>query len=161
LRALRFVPALALVAALAGCGSHTSDPPVFVPWHRVGDIRVGEPSATLVHDYGRSGQYRIHRGKVWVTFRGGRVTGIGFTTPYYRTKTGFGVGSRVHADHLRRKGFVYDAWNKDRPCNCWTKVGRSARSLPATGANFLKPWLIIYVNHSRVRSFYFDLKFVD
>ena len=32
---------------------------------------------------------------------------------------------------------------------------------PATGANFLKPWFFIYVDHGRVSSFYFALKFVD
>jgi hypothetical protein len=45
--------------------------------------------------------------------------------------------------------------------DCWVKVGRGARSLPATGDNFLKPWFFIYVDHGRVSRFYFALKFVD
>jgi hypothetical protein len=40
-------------------------------------------------------------------------------------------------------------------------VGRGARSLPATGDNFLKPWFFIDVRRGRVSGFYFALKFVD
>jgi hypothetical protein len=55
----------------------------------------------------------------------------------------------------------YNAWSKVTPCNCWVKVGLGATSLPATGANFLKPWFFIYTRNGRATRFSFVLKFVD
>jgi len=108
---------------------------------------------------------------VIVTFYANRVGELGFSTPYYRTKAGFGVGSRIplgpchkttagRCEHLWR-GFVLNAWSKGSPCHCWVKVGRGAQSLPATIANFLKPWFFIYTHRGRVTRFYFALKFTD
>jgi hypothetical protein len=187
---------LALVVALAidGCdsgNSHlTSDPSLLVPWSRVGNIWLGEPKARVEREYGSEGSgfhviqrwggnavqgyYRLHGSKLVVTFYGNRVGHIGFATPYYRTKDGFGVGSRIPlgpchkpaslatrpCEH-RWRGFVYNAWSHEEPCRCWTKVGRGRKSRPATVENFLKPWFIIWVEHGRVTRFDFDLKYVD
>jgi hypothetical protein len=126
-------------------------------------------------EYGREpdppGYYRLHGSKVYVTFQGGRVNDIEFKTPYYRTKSGFGVGSRIPLGPCRRAaknpcehrwhGFLWNVWVRERPCECWTKVGLGPRSLPATGTNFLKPWFFIYTRRGRVRSFYFSRRFVD
>jgi hypothetical protein len=144
-----------------------TDPPRLVPWRRIGDISLGEPKARVVREYGfesdrRYGEldYRLPGGSVQVGFYRGRVSTIRFTTPYYRTNGGFGVGSRIPPGH-RWHGFVWDSWNNDQPCNCWTKVGLGAKSLPATGKNFLKPWFIIKVHHGRVASFYFSSRYID
>ena len=61
----------------------------------------------------------------------------------------------------RWHGFVYNAWSKGSPCNCWVKVGLGPKSRVATARNFLKPWFFIYMRHGRVDSFYFALRFVD
>jgi hypothetical protein len=139
-----------------------SDPPVFVPWSTVGNISLGGYKVEVEADYGPepSAGYRLHGGRVYVTFGRGRVDSIRFSTPYYRTKGGFGVGSRIPRGR-RWHGFVWNAWARDKPCSCWVKVGRDARSLPATARNFLKPWFFIYVHHGRVSSFYFSRRFVD
>jgi hypothetical protein len=97
---------------------------------------------------------------VQVAFFRGRVDSIWLSTPYYRTKSGFGVGSRIPAGH-RWHGFVWNARRRGKPCRCWVKVGRGSRSLPATAANFLKPWTFIDVRRGRVSSFYFAARFVD
>ncbi len=52
------VSALPAALASAGCGvgaSHraaASDPPLLVPWNRIGDIPLGESKARVVHEYG-------------------------------------------------------------------------------------------------------------
>ena len=175
-----------LVAAAVVNAQGAGDPPLLVPWHRIGDIALGEPRARVEREYGRvghgyhviqrygdtvEGYYRLHGSRVIVTFYGRRVGELGFSTPYYRTKSGFGVGSRIplgpcHRTATRRcehrwHGFVFAAFSKERPCNCWTKVGLGAHSLPVTGRNFGKPWFFIYVRHGRVARFYFALKFID
>jgi hypothetical protein len=182
--------ALLAVPALGGCMSRsthasaasTADPPLLVPWSRIGDIALGESKTRVQHEYGSNGHgyhvfvggqgyYRLHGSKVWVTFDGGRVTELAFTTPYYRTKRRFGVGStiplgpcqrtaRARCEH-RWHGFVWNAWVREKPCNCWVKVGLGEHSLPATTTNFLKPWFFIYTRRGRVTRFYFALKFVD
>jgi hypothetical protein len=117
------------------------------------------------------GYYLLHGTKAGVTFDGGRVEEISFSTPYYRTKNGFGVGStiplgpchttaRYRCEH-RWHGFLWNEWNRDKPCGCWTKAGLREQSLPLTTANFLKPWFFINMRHGRVDGFYFALKFVD
>jgi hypothetical protein len=73
--------------------------------------------------------------------------------PCHRTTNG-------QCEH-RWHGFVFNAWSKGAPCNCWVKAGLDAGSLPATTANFMKPWFFIYTIRGRVTSFYFALKFVD
>ncbi len=117
------------------------------------------------------GYYRLHRSRVIVTFYGGRVGELDFETPHYRTKGGFGVGSRIPlglchgtatdpCEH-RWRGLVWNAWARETPCGCWVKVGLGAQSLPVTAASFLRPWFFIYTHRGRVRRFYFALKFVD
>jgi len=139
-----------------------SDPPIFVPWSTVGNIALGGYKEEVEADYGhepRSG-YRLHGGRVYVTFDRGRVDSIRFSTRYYRTKGGFGVGSRIPRGR-RWHGFVWNAWVREKPCSCWVKVGRGKQSLTATNKNFLKPWFFINVHRGRVSSFYFASKFVD
>jgi hypothetical protein len=139
-----------------------SDPPVLVPWSQVGSVSLDDPKIEVEADYGPepSAGYRLHGGKVYVTFDRGRVDSIMFTTPYYRTKGGFAVGSRIPRGRSWH-GFVWNAWVRAKPCSCWVKVGRGKKSLPATVKNFLKPWFFIYVHGGRVSSFYFASKFVD
>jgi hypothetical protein len=149
------------VLLAAGCGHRAADPPRLVLWSRIGDIALGEPRARVEHEYGRARDfYRLHGGKVTVTYFRGRVDSIDFTTRYYRTKSGFGIGSRIpRGGHWH--GFVWNVRLREFPCSCWTKVGRGARSLPVTGANFLKPWTIVFVEHGRVREIYFTSRYVD
>jgi hypothetical protein len=186
-------PLLALLAGLclggfqsASTAGQASDPPLLVPWSRIGNISLGEPKARVERDYGSEshgyhvlvrqngiiqGYYRLHGSRVFVTFQDGQVNELEFTTRYYRTRGGFGVGSRVplgpcHRTRANRcehrwRGFVWNAWSRDKPCSCWVKVGTGARSLPATVANFEKPWFFIYTRSGRVSRFHFALKFVD
>ena len=193
--AVYVVLATGVAFVMVGCGGGSAggsrsapanDPPVLVPWHRVGDITLGEAKARVEQEYGSEGHvyhvlaaaqgivqgyYRLHGSRVYVTFRDGRVNELDFTTRYYRTKSGFGVGSTIpfgpchrtatsRCEH-RWHGFVWNAWVKEKPCHCWGKVGLGARSLPATVENFLKPWFAIFIRRGRVSEFYFALKFVD
>ena len=165
--------ALAVVAASCSSGSRRADPPVLVPWHKIGGIGLGDPKERVLREYGGEPElgYRLHGGTVQVAFDGGRVTSIWFSTGYYRTKTGFGVGSRIplgpchrtKASRCERRGhgFVWNEWVREKPCNCWTKVGPGAQSLPVNFKNFLKPWFFIDVRRGRVSGFYFASKFVD
>jgi hypothetical protein len=163
-----------ILLALANADG-ANDPPLFVPWNRIGDIALGESKARVESEYGSEGggyhiiqryggnlqgYYLLHGSKVTVTFYGGRVGELGFTTPYYRTKGGFGVGSRIplgpchitatsSCEH-RWNGFIYNVRLRENPCNCWVKVGVGARSLPVTGANYLKPWFLIYLHRGQV-----------
>jgi hypothetical protein len=187
---------LALVAALAVAGGAVEadngssavgfDPPLLVPWSRIGDIALGESKARVEREYGSEGDryhvldrgsgiiwgyYRLHGSRVFVAFQDSRVIELDFTTRYYRTKSGFGVGSRIPLGPCHRtaiypcehrwRGFVWNRRLREDPCRCWVKVGLGARTLPVTGANFLKPWFIIYMSRDRVSRFYFALKYVD
>jgi hypothetical protein len=180
----------AIATVPVACGSSSakggSDPPVFVPWSRVGDIRLGEPRARVEREYGSighgfhvlqrygsnvQGYYRLHDSELGVTFYRDRVGELDFSTPYYRTKTGFGVRSTIPLGRCHRTamyrcehrwhGFVWNEWIREKPCGCWTKVGLGRQSLPLTTDNFLKPWFFIYVRRGRVVEFYFALKFAD
>ena len=154
-------------------GGAALDPPVLVPWRRIGSIALGAPRAGVIERYGDQPAlgYRLHRGVVQVAFRRGRVDSIWFSTRFYRTTSGLGVGSRIPLGPCHRTrtgrcehrwhGFVWNAWAREKPCRCWVKVGRGSRSLPATAANFLKPWTFIDVRRGRVSSFYFAARFVD
>jgi hypothetical protein len=165
----------------------TGDPPRLVAWNRIGDIALGGSKTQVQAEYGTEGHgyhllqrygsnivqgyYRLHGGRVTVTFYGGRVGELDFSTPYYRTTSGFGVGSRIPLGRCYRTatnpcehrwhGFVWNERIRETPCGCWTKVGLGAQSLPVTGTNFSKPWFFIYTSHGRVTEFYFVLKFVD
>src|SRR5919199_6876608 len=152
---------LATTVALAtGCSGshHRRDPPLLVPWNRIGDIKLGEPRKRVAAEYGSAthgyhvlvadqgvvqGYYRLHSSRVDVNFKNGRVNEIAFSTPYYRTSRGFGVGSKIPVGRRPWHGFVWNALVKEKPCQCWVKVGRGATSLPATVANFGKPWVLI------------------
>jgi hypothetical protein len=183
--AIAFAAGLVLHAAAAGA-HRANDPPLFVPWNRIGDIALGEPRARVQAEYGNvghgyhviqrygntiQGYYQLHRSEVMFTFYGDRVGELAFVTPYYRTVDGFGVGSRIplgpchktatNPCQHRWRGFIYNVRFKEDPCNCWVKVGLGPRSLPPTVANFFKPWFIIYLRHGRVDGFYFALKYVD
>jgi hypothetical protein len=58
-------------------------------------------------------------------------------------------------------GSVWDEWVREKPCNCWTKVGLRAKSLRVSSKNFLKPWFFIDVRHGLVSDFYFASRYVD
>ncbi len=167
----------------------TVQPPLLVAWHQVGDISLGEPRERVEREYGStgSGLHVIQRysgavqgwykglggSQVIVTFYGRRVGEIDLGSRSYRTKRGFGVGSRIplgpchertialSACEHRWHGFVWNAWAKATVCGCWTKVGMGRKSLPARVESFEKPWFIIYVRHGRVAEFDFDLKYID
>jgi hypothetical protein len=172
----------ALAACSWGPGSTTftrwvitegSDPATFVPWSTIGDISLGGYKEEVEAEYGLEPRYgyRLHGSRVFVAYDRGRVSELGFSTPYYRRKSGFGVGSRIplgrchrtstHGCEHRWHGFVWNAWVREKPCSCWVKVGRGRSSLPATVDNFLKPWFFIDVRRGHVSGFYFALKFVD
>ncbi len=187
---------LALVAAVVagGCGFRSvhagtdspSDPPLLVPWNRVGNITLGEPRARVEAEYGSvghgyhvlqrygdtvQGYYRLHGSRVIVTFYGDRVGELDFATPYYRTKGGFGVGSKIPLGRCHRtatnpcehrwRGFVYNPSLREDPCRCWVKAGLGARSLPVNATSFAKPWFFIYLRRGHVAGFYFALRYVD
>jgi hypothetical protein len=189
---VKFVAVMLLAVAGAAAATHpaestrstATDLGTLVPWNRVGGISLGERRAVVYQGYGASnfhvlqrwgnntqGYFRLHRSRLIVTFYGHHVGEIGFDTPYYRTKSGFGVGSRIPLGACHRTttmtcehrwhDFVYNAWNKGTPCQCWVKIGMGARSLPVTGRNFDNPWFFIYMKHGRATSFYLALKFVD
>jgi hypothetical protein len=153
--------------------SQGSDPPIFVPWSRIGGISLADYKAEVEAEYGAEPRYgyRLHGSRVFVGYDRGRVDEIRFATPYYRAKNGFGVGSRIPLGPCHRTvgrpclhlwhGFMWNLTLRGRPCRCWVKVGRGRRSLPATVDNFLKPWFFIYVDRGRISGFDFALKFVD
>lgn len=187
-RRFSLAAAVGLLLTGAGCGSHSaaSDPPLLVPWSRIGDIALGAPKANVEREYGSvghgyhvlqrygntvQGYYRLHGSRVIVTFYGSRVGELDFTTPYYRTKGGFGVGSTIPlgpyhttstnpCEH-RWHGFIFGPRLREQPCSCWVKVGQGAASLPVTGKNFTKPWFFIYTRNGRVTRFYWALRYVD
>jgi hypothetical protein len=151
------------------------DFPIIVPWDGIGALRLDEPRAQVKRDYDaighryhvtfrsdgvREGYYVLHKSRVFVAFQDGRVDSIDFTTPFYRRDDGFGVGSRMPmGGHW--EGFIWNGWNRDKPCSCWVKVGWEERSLPATPANFGKPWVFIDVRHGRVTRILLTSRFVD
>jgi hypothetical protein len=139
-----------------------SPKPVLIRWRGIGDIVLGTPKARVLHEYGAQPSlgYFSPGGRVQVAYDRGRVSSIWFSTPYYRTDAGFGVGSTIPPGR-RWHGFLWNAWAREKPCSCWVKVGRGPQSLPATVHNFLKPWTFIDVRHGRVVSFYFAARFVD
>ena len=154
---------------------------MLVPWSKIGDIALGESRVRVEREYGShvlqryggdvQGYYRLHGSRVIVTFYGGRVGELDFSTPYYRTRDGFGVGSSIPFGPCHRSasnpcehrwhGFVWKIWQRDKPCSCWVKVGLGKTSLAATARNFQKPWFFLYVRRGHVSELYFALKFVD
>jgi hypothetical protein len=142
--------------------TEASDPPVFVPWSKIGHISLDGFKEEVEAEYGPEPRYgyRLHGSRVAVGFDHGRVSTIRFSTPYYRTKSGFGVGSRIPPGRYWH-GFVWNAWVREKPCSCWVKVGGGRRTLPPTAKNFLKPWFFIDVRHGRISGFYFARRFVD
>jgi hypothetical protein len=183
-----FVACFAVAGSdLAAAKAHSaSDPPLLVPWNRVGNIVLGEPRARVEREYGSAGHgyhvlaqitngvqgyYVLHGGWVGVDFENGRVEEINFAMPYYRTKSGFGVGSKIplgpcrktatHRCGHRWHGFLWKEYYREGPCSCWVKVGLGRQSLPPTVDNFEKPWVFIDIKHGRVDGFRFASKFVD
>src|SRR5439155_18941402 len=79
---LGVVAAVVSSSASVGTGaSRVTDPPLLVPWTRVGDIALGEPRTRLEREYGGPGHgyhpdlgyYRLHGSRVFVYFRDSRV----------------------------------------------------------------------------------------
>jgi hypothetical protein len=154
LRAALTVCVVLAAVALTACGGTAtrSDPPLLVPWTGVGDIRLGEAIRQVGVEYGRAGPsgYPLHGGLVQVydNASGGRVNQINFSTRYYRTKSGFGVGSTL--PRAWRGDFIWNPILKQSPCRCWVKVGSGRRSLPMRAAKPDVPFVVIYVRHDRV-----------
>jgi hypothetical protein len=133
--------------------------------------------ARLEHEYGAprgspQPYYRLHGGKIWVDYDSrSRVTDFGFTTPYYRTRSGFGVGSKIplgpchttptNACEHRWHGFVYNPRLREKPCGCWVKVGTGRTSLNPSGKNYEKPWFFINLRQGHVSGFYFASRYID
>jgi len=158
---------------------------IILPWSGIGAIQLDESRKQVAHDYDAvghrfhvqsrgdilQGYYTLHGSRVYVTFQDGVVNEIAFTTPYYRTLYGFGVGSRIPLGPCHRtaaktcehrwNGFIWNAWVREKPCSCWVKVGDGTRSLPATAANFLKHWTFLDVRHGRVTRIFMSQRFVD
>jgi prepilin-type processing-associated H-X9-DG protein len=115
----------------------------------------------LIHNQGIvQGYYRLHNSRVYVTFWDGRVNELDFTTRYYRTTNGFGIGSTIPlgpcyrtATNLcehRWHGFVWNAWKKETSCHCWFKATKP-----------LKPASAIFIRNGHVSQIYLAQKFVD
>ena len=194
---MRLVAVLVLLGACAAVGASSAssgstwtsralDPPLLVPWSRAGDIALGELRGRAEREYGSvghgfnvlqrygdtvQGYYRLHSDRVIVTFYGDHVGELKFKTTYYRTKTGFGVGSRIPLGPCHRtatnlcehhwRGFIYNPTLRVRPCGCWVKAGLGTQSLPANALNFGKPWFFIYLRRGYVTGFHFALEYVD
>lgn len=147
---------VASAAALPLCANSAfgwpmhSDPPILVPWSRVGDISLGEPYIRVAAEYGRPGHgfqvwsrsggtlqgvYTLHGSPVQVTFQSGRVSVIDFSTPYYRTASGFGIGSLIPPGKSWHGFLFHKTFPGDptRACNCWFKIGNGPESLPLNG----------------------------
>jgi hypothetical protein len=172
---------------LAACGSSNSRPTstvtrskhqshLLAPWTRIGDITLGETLKQLHAAYGpeRWYGYRLHGGTVDVEANmppPNHVNWIYFTTRYYKTKDGFGIGSKIplgacvktwtHTCGHRWHGFVWNEVYKDQVCGCWAKVGTGATSLRPSVSTFGKPWVILYVRHGRVSAILLSSKYVD
>jgi hypothetical protein len=184
---------VALAAACGSGGTRTTtdterhaDPPLLRPWQQVGGISLGEPQRQVFADYGGvghgyhlevglnaviQGYYRLQGSQVEVDFSHKRVNNIIFRTPYYRTKSGFGVGSKIrfgacvrtwtHACGHRWHGFVWNEVYKAKVCGCWAKVGTDKASLRPVVSNFERRWTQIFVSHGRVVGFYLSRHYVD
>jgi hypothetical protein len=163
--------AVAIVAVGCSSGSRRRDPPVLVPWHNIGDIGLGDSKDRGLREYGREPElgYRLNGGTVQVGFDGGRVSSIWFSTGYYRTKSGLGVGSRIPLGPLPQNAVVsvraplarvrLERGNQREALRLLDE-GRRGRAV-AAGKTFLKPWFFINVRHGRVSRFYFASKFVE
>ena len=174
------------VLLAAGCGASqrtalrpSQDPPRLVPWRgEVGRFTLGESAKRVVATYGRKrrgGVYSLHGRKLKVFVGSGRVQEIDVSTPYYRTSSGVGVGSRIaHGPCVRTlaaigstpcghrwHGFLWNDFTKETACGCWVKVGLGKMSLRPSVSNFLKPWLFFYLRGGRVSDLRFVLHFVD
>jgi hypothetical protein len=165
---------------------YAADPPILIPWSRIGDIYLGEAKARVDAEYDPTGgdfhvlqrysdsvqgTYPVHGSRVLVTFTANRVRDIDFVSPYYRTPSGFGVGSAIpkgpchtvpgnpceHQWH----GYVFQPRWKDAPCNCWIKVGLGTRPVAPSGYTFLQPWFFIFMNHGRAAEFFFSSSYTD
>jgi hypothetical protein len=184
------IAVLAVAASLAACGSSHSRPVsavssathstqqlhLLVPWTRIGDITLGETLKQLHSEYGAEGPYgyQLHGGTVDVEANMpplNHVNWIYFTTRYYRTKSGFGIGSKIpfgacvktwtHTCGHRWHGFVWNEVYKAQGCGCWAKVGTGATSLRPSVSNFGKPWVTLYIKHGLVTAILLSSKYVD
>jgi len=109
--------AAVIVFLAAGCFSgavlaaSASDPPRIVPWTSIGGIWLGQSRIRVEYVYGslRSAmspggyaEYRLHGGRLFITYLRDRVAGITTTSRYYRTSEGLGVGTRIPLGRCHR-----------------------------------------------------------
>jgi hypothetical protein len=139
-RTLLCMVRLAVLAPFAVALGAISDTPTILFNTSIGDVRLGMPRAQVVEKYGvgRTERlrgyfpvgvryhgkvlyrttYRVHSGKLVVSYVDGRVKMIETTSRYYRTRSGIGVGTRIprgpcHPDgyggcRYRWRGFEFD-----------------------------------------------------
>ncbi|CAN5833697.1 hypothetical protein BH18ACT13_BH18ACT13_12560 [soil metagenome] len=126
--------AASLVAALALVGnapsSPRSDSPRIVPWKAIGNVWLGSSRLRVEYVYGvRSvrprkppevyyARYRLHGGELRVGYTGESVTYVNTTSPYYRTKSGLGVGTKIplgrcHRTEARRCEYRWNGFTLD------------------------------------------------
>jgi hypothetical protein len=91
---------LCLVVVADGARSSAVLPSTITPWHAIGGIGIGSSTAAIRYRYGREGKSGVIRftrpdGTLDVSFNKGHVGVLTTTSPYFRTPTGIGVGSRI------------------------------------------------------------------
>jgi hypothetical protein len=131
---------IAVLAPLAVVAGSIADKPSIVFHKAIGDVRLGMTRSQVQVTYGRGRTQRwgnyfpvgvkyhgkvlycttywVHRGKLIVSYVGGRVKMVETTSRYYRTVAGVGIGTKIprgpcHPDQYggcqyRWRGFQYD-----------------------------------------------------
>jgi hypothetical protein len=107
------------------------DPPLIVPWHRIGDVALGMTKTRVEYLYGQAsnpgGQscaysYHLHGGFLTVYYNPyckksnirSTVGGVATDSPYYKTPTGLNVGDRIPLGpcHRTRSGACVYRWHE-------------------------------------------------
>jgi hypothetical protein len=133
------VKSLALAAVVFGLSASAAqaDSARLVLGVSVGDVRIGATKAQIVTAYGRPmsvkrlsyggkpfelAAYAAHGGRLEVYYDRAthRVVGIATSSPFYRTRDGFGVGASAAA--ARARGFEWNA-------QCTTTYLKTARGM--------------------------------
>ena len=165
---------------------YAADPPRLIPWRRIGDIYLGESKTRVDAEYDPAGNgfhvlqrysdsvqgtYPVRGSSVLVTYTADRVRDIDFITPYYRTRSGFGIGSTIPLGPCHRvagdpcehqwRSFVFHRRWKDSRCDCWVKVGLGSKPVTPNGYRFKRHWFFIFTYRGRAAEFYFSANYSD